>query len=80
VARAGKIGIIRLAGPDHFGSSGEVDYPYRYVVTEEIARAGATPFGSGLGSVVLFSPKPDAVVEKVVDIPPNPGTVTCIEG
>ena len=46
---AGKMGIVGLAVPEQYGGSGELDYRYRYVVAEEIARAGTTSFGAGLG-------------------------------
>jgi alkylation response protein AidB-like acyl-CoA dehydrogenase len=37
---AGKMGIVGLAVPEQYGGSGELDYRYRYVVAEEIARTG----------------------------------------
>ncbi|MFJ6262515.1 acyl-CoA dehydrogenase family protein [Rhodococcus erythropolis] len=46
---AGKMGIVGLAVPEQYGGSGELDYRYRYVVAEEIARTGTTSFGAGLG-------------------------------
>ncbi|WP_069146934.1 acyl-CoA dehydrogenase family protein [Rhodococcus erythropolis] len=46
---AGKMGIVGLAVPEEYGGSGELDYRYRYVVAEEIARTGTTSFGAGLG-------------------------------
>ncbi|MFF1390633.1 acyl-CoA dehydrogenase family protein [Rhodococcus erythropolis] len=46
---AGKMGIVGLAVPEQYRGSGELDYRYRYVVAEEIARTGTTSFGAGLG-------------------------------
>ncbi|MGG7102108.1 acyl-CoA dehydrogenase family protein [Rhodococcus sp. 24CO] len=46
---AGKMGIIGLAVPEQYGGSGELDYRYRYIVAEEIARSATTSFGAGLG-------------------------------
>lgn len=46
---AGKMGIVGLVVPEQYGGSGELDYRYRYVVAEEIARTGTTSFGAGLG-------------------------------
>ena len=46
---AGKMGIIGLAVPEQYGGSGELDFRYRYIVAEEIARSATTSFGAGLG-------------------------------
>ena len=46
---AGKTGIIGLAVPEQYGGSGELDFRYRYIVAEEIARSATTSFGAGLG-------------------------------
>lgn len=46
---AGKMGIVGLAVPEQYGGSGELDYRYRYIVAEEIARSATTSFGAGLG-------------------------------
>ncbi|WP_092806082.1 acyl-CoA dehydrogenase family protein [Rhodococcus globerulus] len=46
---AGRMGIVGLAVPEQYGGSGELDYRYRYIVAEEIARSATTSFGAGLG-------------------------------
>lgn len=46
---AGTMGIVGLAVPEQYGGSGELDYRYRYIVAEEIARSATTSFGAGLG-------------------------------
>ena len=45
---AGKSGIIGLSVPENVGGSGVIDYRFRVVVAEEIARTGTTSFGAGL--------------------------------
>jgi alkylation response protein AidB-like acyl-CoA dehydrogenase len=46
---AGKAGVIGLLVPPEYGGSGERDYRYRYVVVEEVARAGVNSLGAGFG-------------------------------
>jgi alkylation response protein AidB-like acyl-CoA dehydrogenase len=45
---AGKSGLVGLGVPEEHEGPGVRDYRFRYVVAEEIARTGATSFGSGL--------------------------------
>lgn len=59
---AGKMGIVGLAVPEQYGGSGELDYRYRYVVAEEIARTGTTSFGAGLGL------QDDVVIPYIADL------------
>jgi alkylation response protein AidB-like acyl-CoA dehydrogenase len=47
---AGKYGVIGLAAPEQFGGSDVVDYRFRQVVAEEIARTATTSFGAGLSA------------------------------
>jgi long-chain-acyl-CoA dehydrogenase len=46
---AGKHGIIGLSGPERYGGAGLEDYRYRVVVSEELARVGATSLQTGFG-------------------------------
>ncbi|MBD7958113.1 acyl-CoA dehydrogenase family protein [Microbacterium sp. Sa4CUA7] len=46
---AGANGMLGLGVPEEFGGGGEPDYRYRFVFGEEIARAGVTSFGVGIG-------------------------------
>jgi len=46
---AAAAGLMGLAVPEEYGGGGELDYRYRFVVAEEIARTGTTSFGVGLG-------------------------------
>ncbi|MCQ4152527.1 acyl-CoA dehydrogenase family protein [Rhodococcus qingshengii] len=59
---AGKMGIIGLAVPEQYGGSSELDYRYRYIVAEEIARSATTSFGAGLGT------HDDIVIPYVADL------------
>ncbi|TQC49646.1 acyl-CoA dehydrogenase [Rhodococcus sp. WS4] len=47
---AGALGILGLAVPTKYGGGGETDFRFRVVVEEEIARAGLTSFGHGIGT------------------------------
>lgn len=42
-------GVYALAIPECYGGAGETDYRFRMVVNEEVARVGATSFGTTLG-------------------------------
>src|ERR1700743_3946942 len=46
---AGKQSIIGHLIPERFGGLGTTDYRFRAVVTEELAKAGATSVSSGFG-------------------------------
>ncbi len=46
---AGANGMLGLGVPEEYGGGGEPDYRYRFVFGEEIARAGVTSFGVGIG-------------------------------
>ena len=46
---AGKQAIIGLRVPEEFGGAGTDDFRYRCVVSEELARVGATSLSSGFG-------------------------------
>ncbi|MDF3342208.1 acyl-CoA dehydrogenase family protein [Mycolicibacterium septicum] len=47
---AGKQGLLGLAVPEEFGGAGELDYRYRVVIQEEIARVGASALQSGFST------------------------------
>lgn len=47
--RGGETGLFGLAVPEELGGAGVKDYRFRMVVAEEVAAAGATSFGAGLG-------------------------------
>ena len=42
--RAAEVGLYGLQIPEEYGGAGEMDYRYRMVVAEEIAKTGATSF------------------------------------
>ncbi|TWG91686.1 Acyl-CoA dehydrogenases [Nocardioides sp. J9] len=48
-AAAAQAGLYGLQIPEEFGGSGEPDYRYRMVATEEVARANAISFSVTLG-------------------------------
>lgn len=46
--KAAEAGVYALQIPEQYGGSGELDYRYRMVVCEEVARVGANSFGTTL--------------------------------
>ncbi|TQK27536.1 acyl-CoA dehydrogenase family protein [Arthrobacter sp. SLBN-53] len=61
-ARAAKSGIYALQVPETYGGSGEVDYRYRMIVCEEIARINALSFG------LTVSLQDDLVLHYLLDL------------
>ena len=49
---AGKSGILGLAIPEEIGGAGVTDYRFRQVLTEELARIGASSFRTSLDVMV----------------------------
>jgi acyl-CoA dehydrogenase len=47
---AGKLGLLGLSIPEEFGGAGEVDYRFRVIVIEELARVGAASLQSGFST------------------------------
>jgi alkylation response protein AidB-like acyl-CoA dehydrogenase len=48
-ARAAEVGIYSLAVPEEYGGAGELDYRFRLVACEEVAKVNALSFGVTLG-------------------------------
>ncbi|HEX3611526.1 MAG TPA: acyl-CoA dehydrogenase family protein [Sporichthyaceae bacterium] len=48
-ARAAEVGIYALAVPEEYGGAGELDYRFRLVTCEEVAKVNALSFGVTLG-------------------------------
>ena len=59
---AGAQGVIGLSVPEAYGGPGVDDYRYRYVVTEELTRAGANSLAAGFGL------QDDIAIPYVVDL------------
>lgn len=47
---AGKLGLLGLSIPENLGGAGELDYRFRVVVIEELARVGAASLQSGFST------------------------------
>jgi alkylation response protein AidB-like acyl-CoA dehydrogenase len=52
--KAGEMGFLGMQVPEAFGGHGAPDFRYNVVVTEEVARAGATGIGFGLHSDIAI--------------------------
>jgi alkylation response protein AidB-like acyl-CoA dehydrogenase len=52
--KAGEMGFLGMQVPEAFGGHGAPDFRYNVVVTEEVARAGATGIGFGLHSDIVI--------------------------
>ncbi|ALE74773.1 acyl-CoA dehydrogenase [Pseudonocardia sp. EC080610-09] len=48
--KAGAAGLVGLAVPEEYGGAGEPDYRFRFVLSEEIAAAGAASLQSAFGT------------------------------
>jgi alkylation response protein AidB-like acyl-CoA dehydrogenase len=52
--KAGELGFLGMQVPEVYGGHGAPDFRYNVVVTEEVARAGATGIGFGLHSDIVI--------------------------
>lgn len=52
--KAGSLGFLGMQVPEAYGGHGAADFRYNVIVTEEVARAGATGVGFGLHSDIVI--------------------------
>jgi alkylation response protein AidB-like acyl-CoA dehydrogenase len=52
--KAGALGFLCMDAPEKYGGSGEHDFRYNAIVTEELTRAGASGVGFGLHNDVIM--------------------------